>query len=159
MRFKYNSCPKPMLSKQSIMKRASAISCVSPSCKRNNVNRACLIKLNVGGQFFDVSPETLSGAEFFEPLLAERIPYAVDDTDRIFIDRNGNLFGHLLQFLRTCTRPSQKVIESCGEELLNECKFYGVEWLAQHIRGEISPFDLRPADQNIRKQEEEAYFN
>eukprot|EP00973_Karenia_brevis_P057032 7934019-Karenia_brevis.AAC.1 len=82
--------------------------------------------------------------------------FAVDENGRIFIDRSGKLFEHVLQFLRCCTRPAQKVIDACGEDLLIECEFYGVDWLMQHLRGDISPCDLRPEDREMKRQEEEA---
>ncbi len=108
------------------------------------------------GSSFDVSPETLSRAAFFEPLLAGRMSFALDENNRIFIDRSGKLFEHVLQFLRCSTRPPQNVLDSCGEELLLESEFYGIDCLGHHIRGEISPFDLRADDRELLRQEEQA---
>eukprot|EP00973_Karenia_brevis_P081485 11295759-Karenia_brevis.AAC.1 len=117
------------------MKRSSE----SPPCpvtksRCKDANSASLICLNVGGHFYDTTPQTLAGAVFFQPLLTGRLHYAVDTNGRIFIDRSGALFEHVLQFLRTCTRPSQTVIDTYGKELLIECDFYGIDWLMQHLR-------------------------
>ena len=119
-------------------------------------SRAATIRLNVGGRCFDASPETLSSATFFEPIITGRIGHAVDENNRVFIDRSGELFAVVLQFLRCCCRPSERVLQANREELLLECDFYGIEWLAQMLRGEISPFDLRAEDRALRRREEEA---
>ena len=138
------------------MKRASDDP--APFAKRgcDGDQRAAMIRLNVGGRHFDVAPETLSGAAFFEPLLSGRMPFALDENGRIFIDRSGKIFEHVLQFLRCCTRPPQGVLDACAEELLIESDFYGIDWLGHHIRGEISPYDLRAEDRALHRREEQA---
>ena len=125
-------------------------------CDELYYKSASLIRLNVGGKHFDVAPATLSCSTFFEPLLAGRMSFATHEDGRIFIDRSGKMFEHVLQFLRCCTRPPQSVLDACGEELLLESEFYGIDWLGQHIRGEISPFDLLVNDRELMRQEEQA---
>ena len=115
--------------------------------------RAEVIRLNIGGVHFDTTPQTLSAIPFFAPVIEQRIGYAVDKDDRFFVDRSGELFGIILQFLRTRKRPSQNVLLACGQDLLSECQFYGIDWLASILRGEISPYDMRRADQQLREDE------
>ena len=115
-----------------------------------------IIHLNVGGHHFDVSPQTLLGASFFQPLITGRMPFAVDREERIFVDRSGKLFEFVLQFLRNRIRPPQHVLDACAEDLLLECQFYGIGWLNQHIKGEISPFDLCINDRKLRSEEDHA---
>ena len=119
--------------------------------------RAPIQQLNVGGRFFDVSPDTLSCAWYFQA----HGPFAkaVDDTGRIFIDRSGDLFAIILQYMRTRQRPSQKVLDEFGDDLLDECAYYHYDQFAQVLRGEISPFDMRPEDRSLRAQEINATEN
>ena len=49
--------------------------------------------------------------------------------------------------------PSQKTVEEHRQALIAECDYFAFEWLAQRLRGEISPYDLRPADRAIREAE------
>ena len=71
----------------------------------------------------------------------------------MFIDRCPDLFAVVLQFLRSCQRPLLDRVDK--HALLNECNFFGCEWLAQIIRGEISPYDLRAQDRALRETERE----
>ena len=116
--------------------------------------RASVIRLNVGGRAFDTTRETLVGCEFFRPILEGNIGSAVDVNGRVFVDRSPELFTVLLQFLRSCQRPALELVDK--HALLNECNFFGCDWLAQILRGEISPYDLRGEDRSIREKEREA---
>ena len=118
----------------------------------NSHCRASVVRLNVGGKAFDTTRETLVGCEFFRPILDGKIGSAVDVHGRIFIDRSPELFAVILQFLRSCQRPL--LVDK--HALLNECNFFGCEWLAQIIRGEISPYDLRAQDRALHVTEREA---
>lgn len=61
-----------------------------------------LVKLNVGGHRFVTTRQTLTQREnFFTALLSGRTPAMKDDRDHFFIDRDGQYFGVLLEFLRT----------------------------------------------------------
>ena len=54
------------------------------------------IKLNVGGQIFETTKETLSFSSYFKALLSNNWK----QTDIIFIDRSAKLFEHILCLLR-----------------------------------------------------------
>lgn len=119
--------------------------------------RAAVVRLNVGGAHFDVAPETLAAATFFQAGLAGDIPMAVDENGRFFIDRSGKLFEIVVEHMRNPhLRPSQKVLDESGAALLAECEFFGYEELAQVCRGELLPGDLRPECRSVRLVEEEA---
>ena len=107
---------------------------------------------------YETVPETVLGkAEYFEPVLSGRIGHAVDESGAFFIDRDGILFGVILQWLRTYDRPSQCILEKYGDALLEECRFYGEETLPQIIRGELAPsFYLKHADRMIVQKELDA---
>ena len=95
---------------------------VSSDASDNNKRlRADTIRLNVGGRLFETASETLVKAEYFQPVLTRRIGHAVDDSGAFLIDRDGDLFGIILQWLRTYDRPSQRTLEKYGDALLEEC--------------------------------------
>ena len=52
-----------------------------------------------------------------------------DDTGRYFIDADGNLFSHILRYLRCGQLPPNHV----AEDVYNEAKYFGLEELAQHM--------------------------
>ena len=58
---------------------------------------APMIRLNVGGVYFDTTRDTLSKCQFFQPLIEDRIPFARDEDGRIFIDRNGKFCNFHMQ--------------------------------------------------------------
>ena len=113
------------------------------------------IRLNVGGRVFQTTPDTLSACDYFQPLLQGRMAHGTDGRGRLFLDRNPDLFAALLQFLRTRQRPPESVLAN-KFALLCECNFFGCEAFAQVLRGESSPFDLRPDDRALRLREQEA---
>ena len=114
---------------------------------------ASILKLNVGGRAFHTTKDTLSLCSYFQPVLDGRLPHGTDEQGRLFIDRSPELFATILQFLRTPQRPAAVTDKHA---LIHECGFFGVEWLAQILRGEISPYDLRPTDKLLRQEEEQA---
>lgn len=65
-----------------------------------------VIKLNVGGKKFFAKRETLCDSTYFKNLLGQadkNTSFSEKDKDEIFIDRDGNMFRHVLQYLRTKT--------------------------------------------------------
>jgi len=114
---------------------------------------APIVRLNVGGTSFDTTRDTLSKCRYFEPYLEGRIGHAVDDKGRLFVDRSGVLFGHLLEFMRTGLRPPQKLVEEIRDALLAECDYFGLDWMAHNLKGQISPFDMRYEDRSIAEEE------
>jgi len=109
-----------------------------------------IVRLNVGGKYFDTTRETLCASAFFIPWLEGRFEMAEDNDDRIFIDRDGHLFKILLSFMRSSQRPPQHTIDMHRKALLMECEFFQLDSLAYHLRGEISPYDMNPEDQAIQ---------
>ena len=76
--------------------------------------------------------------------------HATDEQGRLFLDRNGEYFSHILQFMRTTLCPTWAYIAQTRQNLLDECEYFGLEHLAQRLRGETSPHDLRPEDRQIK---------
>ena len=63
--------------------------------------RAGVVRLNVGGRHFDTTKDTLSKCTYFAPYIEGRIDHATDEDGRLFIDRSGEYFSRILQFMRT----------------------------------------------------------
>ncbi len=62
-----------------------------------------IIKLNVGGTFFDTTETTLQGSDFFKALLknSQSMTKGAESIDgRYFVDRSGKAFEHVLNLLR-----------------------------------------------------------
>jgi len=114
---------------------------------------ASLIHLNIGGIAYDTTKSTLCGSEYFATLLEGPFTVDLDENGRIFADRDGDLFGILLNSMRTGQRPSQADIDLKKHELLAECEFFGIDWLSCVIRGLVVPRHLAPLDRRIREDE------
>ena len=75
--------------------------------------------------------------------------HATDEQGRLFLDRNGEYFSHILHFMRTTLCPTWAYIAQARQNLLHECAYFGLGHMAQRLRGETSPYDLRPEDRQI----------
>ena len=61
-----------------------------------------LVRLNVGGHFYTTTRTTLSAmGGFLAALVGGEFGATLDDQGRMFIDRDGQTFGAVLDFLRT----------------------------------------------------------
>jgi len=110
-----------------------------------------IVKLDVGGRRFKTTLTTLCSEEsmlsamfsgrhelgrsilffclrFFVPNL---VPQETDEEGFIFLDRNGDLFADILEWLRTKAFPQSANWES----FLLEAKFYGIQSLVKAIEG------------------------
>jgi len=81
-----------------------------------------LIKLNVGGEIFHTKRTTLEKSGFFLNLLNSGAARGVDENKLIFIDRDPQLFRHVLCALRTNTIYLGKDIFE--EALRNEVSYF-----------------------------------
>eukprot|EP01120_Amphizonella_sp_Union-15-10_P001698 TRINITY_DN11847_c0_g1_i1.p1 TRINITY_DN11847_c0_g1~~TRINITY_DN11847_c0_g1_i1.p1 ORF type:complete len:258 (-),score=49.30 TRINITY_DN11847_c0_g1_i1:124-897(-) len=97
-------------------------------------NQQARLKLNVGGKIFETTVATLN--KYPESLLANMFvgDYKVQpDTDGVyFIDRDGSLFGYVVNFLRdeTIALPSN---QHDLEQLEREARYYGLTQLENLI--------------------------
>ena len=103
-----------------------------------------IVKLNVGGKEFQTSRATLvRNSAYFDCLFAFG-KQQLDDKGCIFVDRCPKLWSIVLHSFRTFARPTQSAIDSYKQPLLDECAFYGCEWLSRKIEGKISSIDVAP---------------
>ena len=83
------------------------------------------VMLDVGGREFSTMVETLTSEKdtFFTALFSRQWDLEKDEKGRIFIDRNGDLFAEILDFMRN---PSEFILpdERLRKRLINEAKFY-----------------------------------
>ncbi|XP_073950300.1 BTB/POZ domain-containing protein KCTD3 [Choristoneura fumiferana] len=91
-----------------------------------------IVNLNVGGTRFATSWHTLTWVPdtFFTALLSGRIPTVRDETGAIFIDRDPNLFGLILNFLRTRDIDLNNVNIRA---LRHECDYFGITPLSRRL--------------------------
>ncbi|KNC46800.1 potassium channel tetramerization domain-containing protein [Thecamonas trahens ATCC 50062] len=93
------------------------------------------LTLNVGGVLYTTTAETLRrGSAFFDALLSGRTPSGQDADGNYFIDRNGEVFKYVLEFLRT----GGGVFIPAGDDVLRaqvlcEAEFFLVDDLVDAI--------------------------
>jgi len=85
--------------------------------------------LDVGGDFFSTTVDTLTRVpdSWLGRMFSGRFPIHVNDDGRIFIDRDGSHFIHILNFLRDPVTHAIKIKDrTILEELKIECEYYGL---------------------------------
>jgi hypothetical protein len=131
-------------------------------------NHSGIVELNVGGKIFATSRETLmnQGSAYFERLLESGescgavVRGALRDKDgRLFIDRSPELFGPILEYLRSSQIPPHyKDLLSHNKEkmaLMEEAKYYQLESLEVRLQFSGGGYDascLSYEDLQIRNQ-------
>ena len=101
-----------------------------------------IVRLNVGGCRFDAARSTLARSGFFRACIGGEFAENLDDDGRLFVDRDGHLFRHVLGWMRSGRRPPENVLASCKGALLQECFFFGLPDLESFLRGQTCDFDL-----------------
>ena len=107
--------------------------CLSHSYLYQKKDEQEIINLNVGGQLFTTSRQTLTsiGDTFFTALLSGRISSQRDSSGAIFVDRDPKLFAIILNYLRTRQLFD---IDNCNlDMLLHESQFYGITPLVRRL--------------------------
>ncbi|CAG9132843.1 unnamed protein product [Plutella xylostella] len=91
-----------------------------------------IVNLNIGGTRFSTSWHTLTWVPdtFFTALLSGRIPTVRDESGAIFIDRDPNLFGLILNYLRTRDIDLNNVNIRA---LRHECDYFGITPLSRRL--------------------------
>ena len=84
------------------------------------------VSLNVGGVWYDTTRETLlsRNSQFFERALCD------EETDSLFIDRDGLIFAYILNFMRNgmLIFPDEDYLKRL---LICEAKFFELEMLLE----------------------------
>ena len=96
------------------------------------------VTLNVGGTLYTTTRSTLlsEAGSFFTSLLSN--DWEGDAQQQIFIDRDGDLFKHILRCMRESREGQLEVIETWTEGqrslLLREANFFGLHNLCQLLK-------------------------
>lgn len=93
------------------------------------------IKLNVGGQVFETTRETLCAVEdcFFSVMFSGRHPLVADSDGCYFIDRPPAVFKYILDFLRGEAVHVNELPRATLAELKHEAAFYCLDQLSTLI--------------------------
>ena len=91
-----------------------------------------IIKLNVGGQRFITTSDTLAKYpnSYFHGLLSKKFGHQMVDKDYLFIDRNGKLFEYILEYLRS---GYVEIPENKCNQISNELDFYSLPLKVTYI--------------------------
>lgn len=99
-----------------------------------------IVKLCVGGTVFMTTRSTLTQHNsFLSQLINSTIGVALDNDGNIFIDRNGDLFKYILEFLRSGYVPNFTDITAL-KQLTKEADFYQITPLTTILNEEIKLF-------------------
>ncbi|CAG8765492.1 10232_t:CDS:1, partial [Racocetra persica] len=117
-----------------------------------------IVTLNVGGVLYTTTKDTLlKHKSFFSGLFSNNFSISLDSNGNSFIDRNGELFKYVLEFLRNNALPKRTISnKALLEELLQEAEFYCIEDLIAEIKKSILNSDEQ-GDKKIRIYELEVY--
>ena len=103
--------------------------------KLEHVHLASTIKLNVGGQYFTTSLQTLTKdkGSMLHAMFSGRFDTKPGEDGSYFIDRDGTHFRYILNYLRTgrLLFPKDELIR---EELLEETEFYQIHGILEELR-------------------------
>ena len=101
----------------------------SSSFSSMNPYTRSIVKLNIGGKIFMTTSDTLTRGgldeNYFSALLSGKIPTLKDDHGCYFIDRDGQLFVPILNYLRTGKWLCAPKYDE--KQVLEEARFYCIE--------------------------------
>lgn len=107
-----------------------------------------IVSLNVGGTKYITSKLTLctthaqeqSPSSFFDIMFSGQMQSGLLIDDAIFIDRNGQLFQHVLDYLRNRDRWEAPEDPKLILDLITESDFFNLPGLIERIRVRIPPY-------------------
>ena len=104
------------------------------SKKLEGVHFPDIIKLNVGGTTYQTTMQTLKKDpnSMLAAMFSGRFALSKDESGAYFINRDGKLFRHVLNFLRTGQLQDGK-LPQIRDALLTEAKFYQIQSLMEML--------------------------
>lgn len=136
--------------------------------KDSNVEVEDVVKLNVGGHYFETSLQTLKRQPntFFTAMFSGCTELSKGKDGAYFVDQDGTHFRHILNYLRKGTIPSV-VVDQIGQELIPEAEFYGITSLIDILLGIPSTtkdddsklYGGKDSGGNIQEHSLQAHFN
>jgi len=104
------------------------------------ISKEKIIKLDVGGFRYKTSLSTLTSIPntMLHRMFTGSFPLNPDKEGWHFIDRNGQVFGHILDFLRCHQHPPQSLSMAVKAMIQKEADFFLMEDLANWAKEELS---------------------
>lgn len=101
-----------------------------------------IIKLNVGGSKYITFKNTLNQSIFFKELISNNFYTSKIDENWIFVDRDGEIFKYILNYLRSNEFPylyneNNNFNEYLYKKLKNEADYYGLTDLYDFINKKV----------------------
>jgi len=110
------------------------------AARQEHVPFGPVLSVNVGGEIFRTTASTLRKARFFDSMLryAEEgaMSTTVDDVGRVFVDRSGELFRYILDYLRSghwLLRRDHATDPEFVDALREEAGFYGLDAMLDRL--------------------------
>ena len=123
-----------LMKEQAIDLRKEKEAFESVAKKLDYVQFASTIKLNVGGQYFTTSVQTLTKdkGSMLHAMFSGRFDTKPGEDGSYFIDRDGTHFRYILNYLRTgyLLIPDDKLIR---KEILEEAAFYQIRGIVNQL--------------------------
>lgn len=115
-----------------------------------------LVGLNIGGTIFTTSRSTLCSSTdtFFSALLSERLPSTKDAAGNYFIDRCGEYFKPILEYLRTGSFEVPKGMS--WSSISREADFYQIQ-LPDEWSNDLGMDLLQKVSKAVHNKEEAVY--
>ena len=116
--------------------------------------RGRIVRLLVGGREHATTRDTLSMVpdSFLDRLVSGELPSTLDEAGRYFIDRNGELFVFVLDWLRTAGDP--EVVARAPADVLGrlriEADFYGIDDLAAACSANLERLAQKDKENRVR---------
>ena len=103
------------------------------------LNTQKCILLNIGGKVFQTTFFSLVRHEnsFFHKLFMSNICFSFDDTQQLFVDRPGDYFSFVLEYLQTNTISVDIYDKNLLNHILDDAKFFQLDGLISLVEGLI----------------------
>jgi hypothetical protein len=118
---------------------------------------ASIVRLNVGGTEYDTTLETLtsqSPGSFLHVLFSGDWAQQLDAAGRVFIDRDGARFRHVLNFLRSGIVHVAAGGEAFCYELIEEAEFFSLPELASALHQALEVLKEQRLAEDLAQKEQ-----
>jgi hypothetical protein len=118
----------------------------------SNANK---ILLNIGGKLFDTTRATLENSKYFRELLDPKSSPHFESNGRIFIDRDGKHFRHILNYLRDGSVPALNPPDQA--QLIIEAGVYQLPELVSALKAKLTGTGLGGRSRKATKRRRRRY--